>query len=75
MLHILLLALVLTGWFLTYQDFQHSLSHHLLGKRFHTGAYLFWVGWLLICLFYLTQKKKQPENLEEERGYIAVSQD
>lgn len=49
-----LLALLagLIGAYFTYYDFRHTLSHRLLGERFHTGAYLFWVGWLLVAIFY-----------------------
>jgi hypothetical protein len=33
-----------------------------LGERFHIGAYFFWIDWIIISLFYLTQKK--PETIE-----------
>jgi hypothetical protein len=60
MLHIIMVILAFAGLCFTYYDFRHTLSHHLLGGRFHLGAYLFWVGWILISLFYLTQKKPAP---------------
>lgn len=43
------------GAYFTYYDFRHTLSHRLLGERFHIGAYLFWAGWLLVALFYFLQ--------------------
>lgn len=49
-----LLAGILGAYF-TYYDFRHTLSHRLLGERFHIGAYLFWVGWLLVAIFYFMQ--------------------
>jgi hypothetical protein len=58
-LQLLLLLLALTGAWFTFQDFRHTVSHRLLGERFHLGAYLFWVDWILICLFFLTQKKRK----------------
>ncbi len=58
-LHILLAVLGLVGLILTYQDFRNSLSHRLLGERFHLGAYLFWVAWLIISFSFVFQGKKQ----------------
>ena len=48
----------LAGLFLTYRDFRHTTSHRWLGERFHLGGYLFWLGWIAISIFYLTEKKK-----------------
>ena len=58
--HITTLLLALAGLFFTYHDFTHTTSHRLLGGRFHAGAYLFWLDWILISLFYLTKKSPQP---------------
>lgn len=52
------LVLAAIGLFFTYQDFRNNLSHRLLGERFHLGGYLFWVGWMIISLFYLFRGKK-----------------
>ena len=52
------IAIVLVGLYLTYSDFRNDLSHRLLGERFHLGAYLFWVGWMLVVLFHLWPKKE-----------------
>jgi len=51
--HLLLLLAAMTGFYFTYNDFANNLPHHLTGRRFHMGCYLFWAGWALICLFFL----------------------
>lgn len=50
------------GLYFTYQDFRHSISHRWLGERFHLGGYLFWVGWIIISIFYLTEKRKLKQT-------------
>ncbi|HEV7333894.1 MAG TPA: cytochrome d ubiquinol oxidase subunit II [Flavisolibacter sp.] len=64
LLHLGAIVVALIGLYLTYQDFRQSLSHRWLGERFHLGGYLFWIGWMLVSLFYLSGNKKQrlPEN-------------
>ena len=57
LLHFLMLLIAIAGLFFTYDDFANTLTHHLLGWRFHYGFYLFWIGWMLICLFFLFKKK------------------
>jgi hypothetical protein len=56
--HVVALVLAAIGLFFTYQDFRNNLSHRLLGERFHIGGYLFWIGWMIISLFYLFRGKK-----------------
>jgi len=58
-LHISMIVLALVGLYFTYSDFRHTLSHRLLGERFHIGAYLFWIDWMLVSLFYITKKPPQ----------------
>ncbi|NTS41417.1 cytochrome d ubiquinol oxidase subunit II [Flavisolibacter sp. BT320] len=58
LVHIGAIFLALIGLFFTYQDFRDNLSHRWLGERFHLGGYLFWIGWMLVSLFYLTGKSK-----------------
>lgn len=60
LLHIIMILLAIGGFYFTWYDFRHTATHRLLGARFHTGAYLFWLGWILISVFYLTKKKIQP---------------
>ena len=51
--HSLMLFIYLVGLYFTYNDFRTDLSHRLLGERFHLGAYLFWLGAILVAIFYL----------------------
>ena len=57
----------LAGLYATYQDFRSTLTHHWLGERFHIGAYLFWVGWIVIAVFYLQLPKLQVSKKKVER--------
>lgn len=52
------IAVALIALYFTYQDFRHSLAHRWLGERFHLGGYLFWIGWVAISVFYLTETGK-----------------
>ena len=67
--HVACIALALLGAFITYQDFTNNLSHKLLGTAFHTGAYLFWAGWIAISIFYLVNPKKIPAYYKHEMTY------
>ena len=59
LVHLGAILLALVGLFFTYQDFQHNTTHRWLGERFHLGGYLFWIGWIGISVFYLTEKKQE----------------
>ena len=50
---IVLLIAALAGLAATYNDFQHTFSHRILKEKFHLGFYLFWIGWISTCLYYL----------------------
>ena len=66
--------LALTGLYFTYDDFRHTLSHRLLGERFHIGVYFFWIGWIAISLYFLTNPIKEalqqlpvkPETIDDK---------
>jgi hypothetical protein len=45
------------GLYFTYHDFRHNLSHRWMGERFHIGAYLFWIGWIIISAYLLMWAK------------------
>jgi hypothetical protein len=60
MFHAIAAVCIVLGVYMTYQDFRHTLSHHLAGERFHLGAYCFWLGWVSICLYYLVSLLKRP---------------
>jgi hypothetical protein len=57
MIHIVCVVVALVGLYFTYDDFRHTTTHRWLGERFHIGGYLFWLGWIMVSLFYLVQKK------------------
>jgi hypothetical protein len=58
LLHITALVIAVIGLYFTYSDFRNDFSHRLLGERFHLGFYLFWIGWMLISLYYLFQRRR-----------------
>ncbi|MEO6290135.1 MAG: cytochrome d ubiquinol oxidase subunit II [Ginsengibacter sp.] len=60
--------IALAGLYFTYDDFRHTLSHHLLGERFHIGVYLFWIGWIAVALFFLMT------GANADRGNLAGQQ-
>lgn len=51
-----LLVIAIAGLWATYHDFQNTFSHRLLKERFHLGFYLFWLGWIGSCVFFLVAK-------------------
>jgi len=55
MVHIAAIIIAIAGLYITYKDFRTDFSHGLLKERFHLGAYLFWIGWMSISLFFLTK--------------------
>jgi hypothetical protein len=55
--------LAVLGLYFTYLDFR-TLSHGLLGDRFHIGGYLFWIGWCIISIFFI--KLRNDEILTKE---------
>ena len=63
-IHILSIVVALTGLYFTYQDFRHSVSHRLLGERFHLGAYLFWTGWVMIGVYFLLVKTNKRHVIQ-----------
>lgn len=56
---LIILVFGAVGLYFTYNDFRHTLSHHLLGERFHLGVYLFWISWMLISLYYFFLPKQE----------------
>jgi hypothetical protein len=61
------LLAALVGLYLSYDDFRRDLSHRWLGERFHIGIYLFWIGWLIISI-YLLLNRKNKEALRHKVG-------
>lgn len=63
--HVAFILLALVGLYFTYSDFQNTTSHRWLKERFHIGAYLFWLGWIIISVFCIVQKR---ENILTEKS-------
>jgi ABC-type multidrug transport system fused ATPase/permease subunit len=59
------LSVAVAGLYFSYADFRNSLSHRMLGERFHLGVYLFWLGWITISVLLLINKK--PETIESDQ--------
>lgn len=57
--HLVTLVLAALGLNATYADFRGDLSHRWLGERFHLGAYLFWVGLMMVSLRFFLQPKSR----------------
>lgn len=57
-IHVIFILLALVGLYFTYSDFQHTTSHRWLKEKFHIGAYLFWLGWIIISAYCIVQKRK-----------------
>ena len=63
-LQTIFILLAALGLYYTYLDFR-TFSHGLLGDRFHIGGYLFWIGWCIICIFFIRLRNDEiatPEN-------------
>lgn len=58
----LLLGVAAIGFFITFQDFLHTYTHRLLKERFHLGFYLFWMGWMGSCIFFLANSREIKEK-------------
>ena len=68
LINMLAIVLALTGWLFTYLDFRNVISHRLLGTSFHIGAYLFWLGWIAISIYYLTGNRSLTSSSMVERS-------
>jgi hypothetical protein len=55
--HVMFILLAIVGLYFTYSDFQHTTSHRWLKEKFHIGAYLFWLGWIIISVFCIVQRR------------------
>ena len=61
--YVLFIVLALVGLYFTYSDFQNTATHRWLKERFHIGAYLFWIGWIIISVFSIVQKRKSYHQI------------
>ena len=63
-----IMAAALIGLGFTYNDFLHTYTHRLLKERFHMGFYIFWLGMIGSCVFFLVQaalRRQQPQLVEQ----------
>jgi hydrogenase-4 membrane subunit HyfE len=68
-IHAIFILLALIGLYFTYSDFQHTTSHRWLKEKFHIGAYLFWLGWIIISAFCIVQKRT---NIIKEKSITSA---
>jgi hypothetical protein len=61
-----ILVLALIGLWFTYNDFLHTYSHRLLKERFHMGFYIFWMGMIGSCVFFLVASALGRQQLTIE---------
>ena len=68
----LLLIVGIVGFAATYWDFSTTM-HKVMKAKFHFGFYLFWIGWWVSCLYFITIKNEEPiaeiKELEEKSHY------
>ncbi|PQJ10038.1 cytochrome d ubiquinol oxidase subunit II [Flavipsychrobacter stenotrophus] len=62
LLHVLCFAAAIGGLYFTFSDFSNDITHRMLRDVFHVGAYLFWVGWMLISIFFLAIRRAVITN-------------
>jgi hypothetical protein len=62
----------LAGLWFTYDDFLHTYTHRLLKEKFHMGFYLFWIGMIGTCLFFLVQSAltRQRNSLAQKHQLV-----
>ena len=70
LLHIVLALTGLAGFYLTWIDFHETTTHRWLKDRFHLGVYLFMLGWLIVCVYFLVISKTSQH--EKERRHISI---
>ena len=63
-INIFCIAGALIGMYFTYNDFRHTITHRWLGERFHLGAYLFWIGWIVVCVYVYIQSRPLAVSAE-----------
>ncbi len=68
------MILAIIGLVMTYHDFQYTYSHRLLKERFHLGFYLFWIGWMASCIFFMIANKRNDSisTIDQHQNNIEV---
>ena len=67
-----LLIIGIIGFGATYWDFSTTI-HKVMKAKFHFGFYLFWIGWWVSCLYFISIKNEEKiatyKELEEKNDY------
>ncbi len=66
MVQVIALLIAVAGLIFSYSDFRNSISHRWLGERFHLGVYMFWLGWVVISVFLLLERRTNIEAISHE---------
>lgn len=64
LIFILFLIFGFIGTYATYIDFT-TTTHKMMKGSFHSGGYLFWLGWGISCIYFLFWNKKQQLPLAD----------
>ena len=59
---LIFLLIGIIGLYFTYNDFQSTFTHKLMKEKFHLGFYIFWLGWIGTCLYFLVSKQTNAAN-------------
>ena len=59
----ILLLVGILGVGATYWDFSHTM-HKVMKAKFHFGFYLFWLGWAVSCLYFISVKRPREKSNE-----------
>ena len=67
-----LLIIGIIGFGATYWDFSTTM-HKVMKAKFHFGFYLFWIGWWVSCLYFISIKNEEKiatyKELEDKNDY------
>lgn len=66
MVHFLMMLAAVGCLLFTWSDFHHATTHRMLGWRFHPGFYIVWLGWLVVCIYYLRMPKVQSIQMNNK---------
>ena len=61
----ILLLVGILGAGATYWDFSQTM-HKVMKAKFHFGFYLFWLGWAVSCLYFISVKDEERKVTNEE---------
>ena len=65
----ILLLIGILGAGTTYWDFSHTM-HKVMKAKFHFGFYLFWLGWAVNCLYFISLKGEERKVTNEEQEKV-----